>query len=71
MMSAYHAGTRSNDVTVRLVTQPGGSRSSTSTRRVPAQSARSLKAWIVRSIMFATAGFALLDLFLLATGAHH
>jgi hypothetical protein len=30
-----------------------------------------LKAWIVRSIMLATTGFALLDLFLLGTGGHH
>jgi hypothetical protein len=70
-MSAYHAGTRSSDVTVRRVTLQGGSHSSTSIRHAPAQSARSLKAWIVRSVMFATAGFALLDLFLLATGARH
>jgi hypothetical protein len=27
--------------------------------------------WIVRSIMLATTGFALLDLFLLASGGHH
>jgi hypothetical protein len=30
-----------------------------------------LSAWIVRSIMFATAGFALLDLILLASGGHN
>jgi|GEM_PF-4258490 hypothetical protein len=40
-------------------------------RPVRADIARGFSAWILRSIILATAGFALLDLFLLVSSVHH
>jgi hypothetical protein len=40
--------------------------------RRPADKAGSrLRKWIVQSIIFATTGFAILDLYLLVSGGHH
>ncbi len=66
-MSAYHTGP-----SVRLEgSYPGG----TSSYRRPAGpgnvSAKRVTAWIVRSIMLATTVFAVLDLSLLVSSAHH
>jgi len=74
-MSGYHVGAGSSGVSVRLVTPPNGPRKMTNNRRgappAKSSSARSLTAWIIRAIMFATAGFALLDLYLLASSVRH
>jgi hypothetical protein len=48
----------------------GSARLITGRRAKDAAKGRSLKAWIVRSIMIATTGFAFLDLLLLAAGGH-
>jgi hypothetical protein len=62
-------------VSVRVV-RPTGSPRATARSRSGLRSARPARAkrvtaWIVRSIMVATAAFALLDLFLLTSSAHH
>jgi len=66
-MSGYTPG---GGPSVRLVSPVTG----VAARRVTApetSSGRRVTAWIVRSIMIATTVFALLDLFLLASGGHH
>jgi len=58
---------------VRLVSPYTGAtaRRITGVQTAGKTNARRLTAWIVRSIMIATTAFALLDLFLLASGGHH
>lgn len=46
-------------------------RSAAATKSPVRDAGRRLRWWIVRSIIFATTAFALLDLYLLASGTHH
>lgn len=73
MAPAYPSG---HGPDVRLVRQrpPGYSaprRSPGAPRPARPGSGRRITAWLVRSIMLATAAFALLDLFLLTSAVHH
>ena len=71
-MTGYTSSAGTSSPTVRVITPYSGFRPHP--RRVTGStttSARRLKAWIVRSIMIATAAFAFLDLLLLASGGHH
>jgi hypothetical protein len=74
-MSQYLVHPAPQGVSVRFLNGPGTPRPGqgvfqSDPRSVGTASARRLTAWIIRTIMVATAGFALLDLFLLAS-VHH
>jgi|GEM_PF-2018493 len=72
-MSVHSTVAGSHGFSVRVLSQSGGrapNRGANSGR--PANKADShLRRWIVHSTIFATTGFALLDLYLLASGGHH
>lgn len=51
--------------------QTGVRRTGAAAKTVRRHAGKRLEWWIVRSIVVATTVFALLDLFLLATGSHH
>ncbi len=64
--------TRTSGTPVRVVSQYGGTpaRRVTSERAATVRTKARVTGWITRSIMLATTVFAVLDLFLLATGGH-
>jgi hypothetical protein len=72
-MTVYSTVAGSRGPSVRVVSQAGvraPTRGANGGR--PANKADShLRRWIVQSMIFATTGFALLDLYLLASGGHH
>ena len=71
-MSGVTSGAATSGPSVRLVSPYAGVTGRRVTgARTTSTNTRRLSAWIVRSIMVATTGFALLDLFLLASGGHH
>jgi len=72
-MTVHSTVAGSRGPSVRVVSQAGvraPTRGANGGR--PANKADSrLRRWIVQSIIFATTGFAILDLYLLASGLHH
>jgi hypothetical protein len=72
-MSVHHTVIRADGTPVRLtplVRSRANGKRTVSPRRAAAINSGRWTAWIIRSIMLATAGFALLDLMLLASAGH-
>ena len=72
-MTVHSTVAGSRGLSVRVVSQAGvrAPTRGANGRRTADKSDSHLRRWIVQSIIFATTGFAILDLYLLVSGGHH